>query len=115
MCAETPYYQSNGLRLDFGWCDFIQINSLLNQLMVGLALEWQAIQPNVRVLDLFCGLGLFTLPLARRAAAVAGIEGVATPGANGQYNAHKNRLSHASFLSSCACVNVGTVFAYGAY
>jgi 23S rRNA (uracil1939-C5)-methyltransferase len=67
--------------------------------MVGSALEWLAIQPNDRVLDLFCGPGHFSLPLARCAAAVAGREGVATPEANGQYNAHKNRLSHAGFLS----------------
>ncbi len=59
--------------------------------MVGPALEWVAIQPNDRVLDLFCGPGHSSLPLARCAAAVAGIEGVATPEANGQYNAHKNR------------------------
>jgi 23S rRNA (uracil1939-C5)-methyltransferase len=77
--------------------------------MAGYALEWFAIQPNDRVLDLFCGPGHFSLPLARCAAAVAGREGVATPEANGQYNAHKNRLSHAGFLSSCACVDVGSV------
>ncbi|CAI1895459.1 23S rRNA (uracil(1939)-C(5))-methyltransferase RlmD [Serratia quinivorans] len=70
LCGETLYYQVDGLRLDCRPCDFIHINSLLNQLMVGQALEWFAIQPNDRVLDLFCGQGLSVLPLARRAAGI---------------------------------------------
>ena len=55
LCGETLYSQIDRLRLLFGWCDFIQINSLLNQSMARLALEWLGIQPNDRVLDLFCG------------------------------------------------------------
>ncbi|RTF66740.1 23S rRNA (uracil(1939)-C(5))-methyltransferase RlmD, partial [Serratia marcescens] len=98
LCGETPYYQVDGLRLDFSPRDFIQVNDVVNQQMVAQALEWLDIQPNDRVLDLFCGMGNFTLPLARRAAAVVGIEGVATLVANGQYNAHKNKLNNASFF-----------------
>ncbi|QIC85528.1 23S rRNA (uracil(1939)-C(5))-methyltransferase RlmD [Serratia liquefaciens] len=98
LCGETPYYQVDGLRLDFSPRDFIQVNDHVNQQMVAQALEWLSIQPNDRVLDLFCGMGNFTLPLARRAAAVVGIEGVATLVANGQYNAHNNRLNNASFF-----------------
>lgn len=98
LCGETPYYQVDGLRLDFSPRDFIQVNDTVNQQMVAQALEWLNIQPNDRVLDLFCGMGNFTLPLARRAAAVVGIEGVATLVANGQYNAHKNKLNNAAFF-----------------
>ncbi len=98
LCGDTPYYQVDGLRLDFSPRDFIQVNDAVNQQMVAQALEWLDIQPNDRVLDLFCGMGNFTLPLARRAAAVVGIEGVATLVANGQYNAHKNKLNNASFF-----------------
>lgn len=98
LCGETPYYQVDGLRLDFSPRDFIQVNDAVNQQMVAQALEWLEVQPNDRVLDLFCGMGNFTLPLARRAAAVVGIEGVATLVANGQYNAHKNKLNNASFF-----------------
>jgi 23S rRNA (uracil1939-C5)-methyltransferase len=98
LCGETPYYQVDGLRLDFSPRDFIQVNDAVNQQMVAQALEWLDIQPNDRVLDLFCGMGNFTLPLARRAAAVVGIEGVAALVANGQYNAHKNKLNNASFF-----------------
>lgn len=98
LCGETPYYQVDGLRLDFTARDFIQLNDTVNQQMVPQTLEWLSIRPNDRVLDLFCGMGHFTLPLARRAAVVVGIEGVATLVANGQYNAHKNRLNNASFF-----------------
>lgn len=44
--------------------------------MVARALEWLDVQPEDRVLDLFCGMGNFTLPLATRAANVVGVEGV---------------------------------------
>ncbi|OMQ22289.1 23S rRNA (uracil(1939)-C(5))-methyltransferase RlmD [Serratia oryzae] len=98
LCGEAPYYQVDGLRLEFSPRDFIQVNDAVNQQMVAQALEWLEIEPNDRILDLFCGMGNFTLPLARRARAVVGIEGVATLVTNGQYNAHKNLLSNLSFF-----------------
>ncbi|CAM4043077.1 23S rRNA (uracil(1939)-C(5))-methyltransferase RlmD [Serratia silvae] len=98
LCGEAPYYQVDGLRLDFNPRDFIQVNDAVNQQMVAQALEWLEIEPNDRILDLFCGMGNFTLPLAKRAKAVVGIEGVATLVANGQYNADRNRLSNVSFF-----------------
>ncbi|TQI78884.1 23S rRNA m(5)U-1939 methyltransferase [Serratia fonticola] len=98
LCGETPYYQVDGLRLEFSPRDFIQVNDAVNQQMVAQALEWLDVGPNDRILDLFCGMGNFTLPLARRAKAVVGIEGVATLVANGQYNAHKNLLTNVSFF-----------------
>ncbi len=98
LCGETPYYQVDGLSLDFSPRDFIQVNDAVNQQMVAQALEWLEIGPNDRILDLFCGMGNFTLPLARRAKAVVGIEGVASLVANGQYNAHKNLLTNVSFF-----------------
>ncbi len=97
LCGDTPYYQVDGLRLDFSPRDFIQVNDAVNQQMVAQALNGSDIQPNDRVLDLFCGMGNHPA-LARRAAAVVGIEGVATLVANGQYNAHKNKLNNASFF-----------------
>src|SRR5690606_14294074 len=63
------------VRLEFEPSDFIQINGPLNRRMVQTALALLDPQPGDRVLDLFCGLGNFTLPLARKAGAVLGVEG----------------------------------------
>ena len=66
-----------GLRMPFRPTDFTQVNQAINQAMVGRALRLLAVAPHERVIDWFCGLGNFTLPLATRAAAVLGIEGSA--------------------------------------
>ena len=55
------------VRLDFGPTDFVQVNAAINQAMVARAIELLEIGPADRVLDLYCGLGNFTLPMARRA------------------------------------------------
>ncbi|MBK1649725.1 23S rRNA (uracil(1939)-C(5))-methyltransferase RlmD [Rhabdochromatium marinum] len=72
--------------------DFTQVNLELNRLMVDRALSWLNPQPQDRVLDLFCGLGNFTLPLARRAATVLGVEGEAGLVARARANAERNGL-----------------------
>ncbi|EOX6950963.1 MAG: 23S rRNA (uracil(1939)-C(5))-methyltransferase RlmD [Klebsiella michiganensis] len=96
--GEAPWYISDGLRLVFSPRDFIQVNDGVNQLMVRTALEWLDIQPQDRVLDLFCGMGNFTLPLAKRAAQVVGVEGVPALVAKGQENAALNGLHNVTFF-----------------
>ncbi|ENP2072120.1 23S rRNA (uracil(1939)-C(5))-methyltransferase RlmD [Klebsiella michiganensis] len=96
--GEAPWYTSDGLRLVFSPRDFIQVNDGVNQLMVRTALEWLDIQPHDRVLDLFCGMGNFTLPLAKRAAQVVGVEGVPALVAKGQENAALNGLHNVTFF-----------------
>ncbi|WP_350305209.1 23S rRNA (uracil(1939)-C(5))-methyltransferase RlmD [Photorhabdus viridis] len=93
-----PWYQVGGLKLIFSPRDFIQVNDEVNQQMVAQAMEWLDLQPNDRVLDLFCGMGNFTLPIGRIVQAVVGVEGVATLVANGQYNARLNNLDNISFF-----------------
>ena len=98
LCDEVPFYQVDGLRLFFSPKDFIQVNDAVNQRMVAQALEWLEVESTDRVLDLFCGMGNFTLPLAKRAKQVVGVEGVATLVANGLYNAQINALNNVEFF-----------------
>ncbi|MEJ8322094.1 23S rRNA (uracil(1939)-C(5))-methyltransferase RlmD [Kosakonia sacchari] len=98
VSGESPWYSSDGLRLTFSPRDFIQVNDGVNQQMVARALEWLDVQPGDRVLDLFCGMGNFTLPLAKRAASVVGVEGVANLVAKAQDNAQQNGLQNVTFF-----------------
>ena len=63
------------LAIGFDAGDFTQVNTSINQQMVAQALHYLDLQPTDRVLDLFCGLGNFTLPMARQVAQVTGVEG----------------------------------------
>ena len=85
------------IELQFRPLDFIQVNAGLNQKMIARALEWLDPQADDRVLDLFCGLGNFTLPLARVARDVVGVEGDAGLVQRARDNAARNGLSNASF------------------
>jgi 23S rRNA (uracil1939-C5)-methyltransferase len=98
ISGEAPWYTSDGLRLVFSPRDFIQVNDGVNQLMVRTALEWLDIQPQDRVLDLFCGMGNFTLPLAQHAAQVVGVEGVPALVEKGRENAALNHLHNVTFF-----------------
>ena len=96
--GDEPWYTSDGLRLVFSPRDFIQVNDGVNQKMVRTALAWLDIQPQDRVLDLFCGMGNFTLPLAKVAASVVGVEGVPALVAKGRENAALNGLQNVTFF-----------------
>lgn len=85
------------LTMKFHPMDFTQVNAGINRTMVHRAVEWLDIQPGERVLDLFCGLGNFTLPLARRAAQVVGVEGDESMVVRGRENAELNGLSNVAF------------------
>ncbi|WP_336993886.1 23S rRNA (uracil(1939)-C(5))-methyltransferase RlmD [Lelliottia amnigena] len=98
VSGDAPWYLSDGLRLTFSPRDFIQVNDGVNQQMVAKAIEWLDVQPDDRVLDLFCGMGNFTLPLAQRAASVVGVEGVNALVEKGQQNARHNTLENVTFF-----------------
>ncbi len=98
VTGEAPWYASNGLRLTFSPRDFIQVNDGVNQQMIATALAWLDMQQSDRVLDLFCGMGNFTLPLAQKAASVVGVEGVEALVAKGQENARENGLQNVTFF-----------------
>lgn len=98
LSTETPYYQSGNLRLTFSPQDFIQVNDGVNQLMVAKAIEWLDLQPQDRVLDLFCGMGNFTLPVGKFVLNAVGVEGVAALVRQAAYNADLNNLKNVTFF-----------------
>ena len=77
--------------------DFIQVNAGLNGKMIRSALDLLDAQPDERVLDLFCGLGNFTLPLARNVRSVVGVEGEAGLVMRARENAARNGLDNVQF------------------
>jgi 23S rRNA (uracil1939-C5)-methyltransferase len=85
------------LELKFRPLDFIQVNAGLNQKMIAEALQLLDAKPCDRVLDLFCGLGNFTLPLARSVREVVGVEGDAGLVQRARENAAHNGLANAQF------------------
>jgi 23S rRNA (uracil1939-C5)-methyltransferase len=85
------------VELRFRPLDFIQVNAGVNQKMIASALGLLDAQPGDRVLDLFCGLGNFTLPLARTAAQVVGVEGDAGLIRRARENAAHNHLDNVEF------------------
>ncbi len=85
------------VRLHFQPLDFIQINARMNARMIDHALELLEPTATSQVLDLFCGLGNFTLPLARRVAQVVGVEGEAGLVRRAAANAERNGIGNAEF------------------
>lgn len=85
------------LTMSFHPMDFTQVNADINQRMVHRAIEWLDVGPDDRVLDLFCGLGNFTLPLARQAGQVVGVEGDDAMVVRGRENAERNGLDNVTF------------------
>ncbi|HKK54943.1 23S rRNA (uracil(1939)-C(5))-methyltransferase RlmD [Marinobacter sp.] len=85
------------LELEFHPMDFTQVNAEMNRGMVQRAMEWLDVQPGERVLDLFCGLGNFTLPLALKAGQVVGVEADESMVVRGRENSKRNRLSNVDF------------------
>ena len=77
--------------------DFTQVNAQLNRAMVARALDLLALRPQDRVLDLFCGLGNFTLPMARQCRRVTGVEGDAGLVARARENAERNHIRNVEY------------------
>ena len=88
-----------GISIGFRPLDFMQVNRSINEAMVGAAIDALQARPEDTVLDLFCGLGNFTLPLARRVRQVVGIEGDEGLVAGARANALANGLDNARFAT----------------
>ncbi len=113
--ALWPERVELGFRIDaadigivFEPLDFVQVNSGMNQRMIALALDLLDARPDDHVLDLFCGLGNFTLPIARRVAAVHGVEGDAGLVARADANARRNGIGNATFSPADLAIDQAT-------
>jgi 23S rRNA (uracil1939-C5)-methyltransferase len=82
-----------GVALQFHPADFIQVNAAVNADLVATAIDWLDVRAGDRIVDLFCGIGNFTLPLARRGATVLGLEGADELVRRGRDNAQRNGVA----------------------
>jgi 23S rRNA (uracil1939-C5)-methyltransferase len=80
--------------------DFVQVNADINRRLVARAIDLLDVEAGHRVLDLFCGIGNFSLPLARRSGQVLGVEGEAAMVARARENARRNGLDNAEFRAA---------------
>ncbi|MCW8973362.1 MAG: 23S rRNA (uracil(1939)-C(5))-methyltransferase RlmD [Gammaproteobacteria bacterium] len=85
------------VRFNFTPTGFTQVNTDINRKMVPYAIDLLEVQPDERVLDLFCGIGNFTLPLARRAKQVVGVEGLDILVQRARENAALNGIDNVEF------------------
>lgn len=89
--------QLDAVSLSFTPGNFVQVNGQINKAMVAQAMDWLAPAPGERILDLFCGMGNFSLPLAKMGADVIGVEGVAEMVTQARVNAKANNLDKLTF------------------
>lgn len=90
----TYHLPNFGVSLNFAPTEFTQVNPAINHALVTKAMRLLAAQPGERVADMFCGLGNFTLPIARSGAQVVGVEGSEALVSRAAENAAKNNLGH---------------------
>ncbi|MBT8087201.1 MAG: 23S rRNA (uracil(1939)-C(5))-methyltransferase RlmD [Gammaproteobacteria bacterium] len=94
LCYTLPEFD---VEIAFEPADFVQVNNEINRKMVHFAVDRLAARPEDRVLDLYCGIGNFSLPLARGAGTVIGVEGEAGLVARATDNASRNGIDNAEF------------------
>lgn len=101
--AEVPLsfrIPESDIDIAFRPLDFIQVNAGMNRRMIARTLDLLDPQPTDAILDLFCGLGNFTLPIARRAGSVVGVEGEAALVARSRENALRNGIDNTEFFAA---------------
>jgi 23S rRNA (uracil1939-C5)-methyltransferase len=94
LIYELPEF---AVDIEFGATDFVQVNAAVNRLMVAAAIDLLEVDPEHRVLDLYCGIGNFSLPLARRVGHVLGVEFEKHQVERGRQNAARNGIGNCDF------------------
>jgi 23S rRNA (uracil1939-C5)-methyltransferase len=97
LTPQLNYAPEPGLTLNFEPNDFTQVNAGINEKMIQKAINLLELSEQDRILDLFCGLGNFSLPMAKRAREVVGVEGDAVLVEHAEKNATLNNLDNAIF------------------
>ncbi|ROR99999.1 23S rRNA m(5)U-1939 methyltransferase [Sinobacterium caligoides] len=107
--AEASFcYSVDQLKLYFGVGDFTQVNQFVNAKMVRQALNLLDLNENDHLLDLFCGVGNFSLNASRKVASVTGVEGVQSMVEKAAHNASENGINNAFFACSDLAVEGGS-------
>ncbi len=86
-----------GLTMEFSPVDFVQINGAINEKLVEIITSWLELNHQDEVLDLFCGLGNFSLATAQSAKKVLGVEGEPSLVQKAELNASRNQIQNATF------------------
>jgi 23S rRNA (uracil1939-C5)-methyltransferase len=94
---ELPEFD---VRIRFEATDFVQVNASVNRRMVALALDLLQLRECDRALDLFCGIGNFSLPMARRARYILGVDGEPAQVTRAAQNAALNGIGNCEFRCS---------------
>ncbi len=100
IANDLNYPLMDDIQINFSSTDFIQINQFVNKAMVDQALLWLEPESDDEILDLFCGLGNFSLPLAKKVANVVGIEGVQSMVDKAIENANVNNIENSHFFQA---------------
>lgn len=94
------YRLDGDLCVTFQPTDFVQVNATVNEKLVAQAITLLDPEPGDTVLELFCGIGNFSLPLARRCGSLVGVEASEMMVARATQNARDNGLEHARFVAA---------------
>lgn len=92
---EIPDYD---LRFDFLPSDFVQVNAEINNKMIQLVIDAMQCDRDMHVLELFCGLGNFTLPIAKQVASISAVEGEASLIDRARSNVDKNNIQNVEYF-----------------
>jgi 23S rRNA (uracil1939-C5)-methyltransferase len=95
--VELLTYRLSDISYAFHPLDFTQVNPAINKQMLDSAIQLLDLQASDKVLDLFCGLGNFTLPIAKQCAQVVGVEGDELMVNRAKRNAELNHIANVSF------------------
>jgi len=99
--SELSYLLEEGnIGIQFSATDFTQVNVDINQQMVKRVVSLMDIQAADNVLDLYCGLGNFTLPMALKANQITGVEGAEPMVEKAWHNAKLNNIENVNFISA---------------